>query len=413
MINQRSSSVELVFRDVWRGFYKSIANANQAIAKIPGVEMSETKKSSLLGEVYFLRAFYYYYLVRLYGEIPLITDIVTTSSPDFYPERSKIADIYNQIVEDLKAAENTTLPNYDATGRVCKGMVKSLLASVYLTMAGQPLNLGTPYYTLAAQKAEEVIDGKWYTLFDNYAYLHNRAHKLKGEFIFQAQTLYGTNDQGTSGIVQLIIPEKSGISILGDEYGALTVRDEFLESYEAGDLRAQQRQFFFTEYVKAGVLMKFKPVALYKYWLEECAGNGGDRVSDLNWTLLRLPEIMLIYAEASNEVSGPTAKALTQVKTIRDRAQLTTPELNTLTKDTFRELIWKERYHELAFENKAYFDIKRTFKAYDLKNNKFVDVFTFKNESGVTFKQQYLYWPIPATEIDTNTKLKPQNPGWD
>jgi len=413
MINQRSSSIELVFRDVWRALYKSISNANQAIAKIPPVEMDEAKKSSLLGEAYFLRAFYYYYLVRLYGDIPLITDIVTTSSPDFYPERSAVADVYTQIVEDLKMAENSSLPNYDSSGRACKGMVKSLMASVYLTMAGQPLNLGTPYYTLAAQKAEEVIDGGWYSLFDSYAYLHDRAHKVRGEFILQAQTLYGTNDQGTSGIAQLIIPEKSGISILGDEYGALTVRDEFVESYEPGDLRAQESQFFFSEYLKAGTLITFKPTALYKYWLEECAGNGGDRVSDQNWTLLRLPEIMLIYAEAINEVSGPTAKALTQVRTIRDRALLSTPDLNTFTKDSFRELIWKERYHELAFENKSYFDIKRTFMAYDLKSNRFVDVFTFQNESGITFKNQYLLWPIPTTEIDTNPNLKPQNPGWD
>jgi len=413
MINQRSSSIELVFREVWRGFYKSIANANQAIAKIPALSMDENKKSSLLGEAYFLRAFYYYHLVRLYGEIPLITDIVTTGSPDFYPQRTAVADIYNQIVEDLKTAEATSLPNYDATGRVCKGMVKSLMASVYLTMAGQPLNLGASYYTLAAQKAEEVINGGWYSLFDKYAYLHDRAHKVKGEFILQAQTLYGTNDQGTSGITQLIIPEKSGISVLGDEYGALTVRDEFIASYEPGDLRAQEQQFFFTQYNKAGTLIKFKPAALYKYWLEECAGNGGDKISDENWTLLRLPEVMLIYAEATNEVSGPTEKALAQVKIIRNRAQLATPDLGTFTKASFRDFIWKERYHELAFENKSYFDIQRTNMAYDLKNNRFVDAFTFQNESGITFKKQYLLWPIPSEEINTNTKLKPQNPGWD
>jgi hypothetical protein len=413
MINQRSSSIELVFREVWRGFYKSVANANQAIAKISGINMDEAKKSSLLGEAYFLRAFYYYHLVRLYGEIPLITDIVTTGSPDFYPERSTVADVYTSIINDLKTAENSSLPDYDATGRVCKGMVKSLMASVYLTMAGQPLNLGTSYYTLAAQKAGEVIDGGWYSLFDKYAYLHDRVHKVKGEFILQTQTLYGTNDQGTSGIAQLIIPERAGISVFGDEYGALTVRDEFVQSYEPGDLRAQEQQFFFTQYNKAGTLIKFKPTGLYKYWLEEAAGNGGDKVSDENWTLLRLPEVMLIYAEASNEVSGPTEKALAQIRIIRNRAQLTTPDLSAFTKDSFREFIWKERYHELAFENKSYFDIQRTHMAYDLKNNRFVDAFTFQNESGITFKKQYLLWPIPSEEINTNTKLKPQNEGWD
>ena len=62
--------------------------------------------------------------------------------------------------------------------------------------------------------------------------------------------------------------------------------------------------------------------------------------------------------------------------------------------------------------NKAYFDILRTWKAYDLKNNRFVDAFTFQNESGVTFKKQYLNWPIPSIEINTNPNLNPQNEGW-
>jgi len=414
MINQRSSSTELAFSNLWSGFYKAIQNANFALAKIPNVAMDETKKKSMMGEVYFLRAFYYYHLVRLYGDIPLISDVMTTASPDFYPERSSVEKVYGLIVSDLKNAEASGLPNYDPTGKVCTGMVKSLMASVYLSMAGFPLNKGNDYYTLAANKAEEVIDGGWYgPLFTDYAYLHDRAHKLKGELILQVQTLIGTNDVGTSGIAQLIIPFMSGISKFGDEYGAITAKKEFVDSYEAGDKRAREQQFFFTNYLKNGVTKNFGQYGLYKYWLEEAAGNNGDGKSDENWTLLRLPEIMLIYAEASNEISGPGIKAQLQLKVIRDRAGLITPEYNIFTKESFREFIWKERYHELAYENKAYFDIQRTHKAYDLKGGKFVDAFTFVNESGVTFKTQYLLWPIPSTEMNTNSKLKPQNQGWD
>ena len=367
-----------------------------------------------MGEVYFLRAFYYYHLVRLYGDIPLITDIMTTANPNFYPERTSVDKIYEQIVSDLKNAETSGLPNYDPNGKVCLGMVKSLMASVYLTMAGFPLNKGGEYYTLAANKAEEVIDGGWYSpLFSDYAYLHDRAHKLKNEFILQVQVLMGTNDLGTNGIAQLIIPEKSGISKFADEYGSLTPIDAFVESYETGDKRAREKQYFFSSYIKNGIEIKFGGYGLYKYWLEEAAGENGDQKSDENWTLLRLPEIMLIYAEATNEVNGPTDKALQQLITIRNRAELSTPALGTFTKETFREFIWKERYHELAYENKAYFDIQRTHKVYDLKAGKFVDAFTFVNESGITFKEQYLLWPIPSDEINANPKLKPQNPGWD
>jgi len=97
------------------------------------------------------------------------------------------------------------------------------------------------------------------------------------------------------------------------------------------------------------------------------------------------------------------------VNKIRARALLA--PLSGLTQAQFREAIWKERYHELAFEDKAYFDIQRTHMIYDVTNNKFSDAFTTPNEQGVTMKQQYLLWPIPQREMNTNKKLT-QNPGW-
>ena len=85
--------------------------------------------------------------------------------------------------------------------------------------------------------------------------------------------------------------------------------------------------------------------------------------------------------------------------------------LSELTKDQFREAIWRERYHELAYENKAFFDIQRTHKAYNLATGHFEDAMSYINESGVSFNEQYLLWPIPQSEIDVNAQLK-QNPGW-
>ena len=121
----------------------------------------------------------------------------------------------------------------------------------------------------ARDKAFEVISGvpsKYpYTLFDSYAYLHDRAHKVSSELILQVQVELGTNDQGTSGIAQLIIPEKSGISSFPDEYGALTVRDEFVQSYEEGDKRAdltpgETNTFFFNAYEKDGEFHYLKEI---------------------------------------------------------------------------------------------------------------------------------------------------------
>lgn len=407
MIAHSAGSEHPVFSDYWDDFYYGISNANVAIARIPDVNMDETRKQQLLGEARFLRALYYYYLVRLFGDIPLITEPVDAAHPELYPDRDPAEEVYALIVSDLQFAEQAGLPEVDQSGRVSQGAVKSLLASVYLTMAGHPLNKGAEYYQLAADKAEEVIDAGWYTLFDNYLYLHDRAHKNQGEFIFQVQYQAGI---ATNGITQIITPENEGITPFGDEYGALRPVNEFVASYEPGDKRTREQEFYFSKYTLAdGTTKEFGEYALYKYWLDEAAGHNGDQQIDMNWTLLRLPEVMLIYAEATNEVSGPTQKAYDQVNQIRARAELA--PLANLSQEEFRQAIWRERYHELAYENKAYFDIQRTHRVYDLANNMFVDAFSYENVQGTTFTEKYLLWAIPYDEIQTNPNLT-QNPGW-
>ncbi len=404
VINQRTDAVNPGFEDVWQNSYKAIANANLAIEQIPAVSMDETLKKKLLGETYFLRAFFYYHLVRLYGDVPLITTTIGINSPDLYPARTPLSQVYATIVSDLLLAENSGLSNVDQTGRVSLGAVKTLLASVYLTMAGYPMQK-TENYVKAVAEAEQVLP--LYTLFDKYDYLHDNAHKNQGELIFQSQYLVGV---ATNAIPQLTIPFNLPVGSYGDHLGAMIPTNAFFNSYEANDLRTQERQFYFSSYPQFGAptqTVTFGVHALYKYFhVESATGNG---ISDENWTFLRLPEAMLIYAEASNEVNGPTQNAYAQLNKIRVRAKL--PELFGLTKDQFREAVWKERYHELAYEDKAYFDIQRTHQIYDVINNKFGDALSTPNEQGVVMKAQYLLWPIPQREMATNNKLT-QNTGW-
>lgn len=404
VINQRTDAVNPGFEDVWQNSYNAIANANLALERIPAVSMDDATKKKLLGEVYFLRAFFYYHLVRLYGDVPLITKSVTIDSPDLYPARTDYKQVYALIISDLQAAEASGLPATDATGRVSLGAVQTLLASVYLTTAGYPMQT-TANYALAAAEAQKVLSS--YSLFNNYAYLHDNAHKNQGELIFQGQYLVGV---ATNAITQLTVPFNLPVGAYGDHLGAMIPTNQFFASYEAGDLRTQERQFYFSSYPQFGnsaVTVVFGEHCLYKFFhVESALGNG---ICDENWTFLRLPEAMLIYAEATNEVSGPTSDAIAQVNAIRARAQLA--PLGALSKDAFRQAIWKERYHELAFENKAYFDIQRTHMIYDVINNKFSDAMSTPNEQGVTMKAQYLLWPIPQREMNTNKKLT-QNTGW-
>jgi hypothetical protein len=405
VITQTTSSVNPGFQTVWANSYNAISNANIAIANIPNISMPDADKKRLLGEAYFLRAFFYFHLVRLYGDVPLITEPVAINSENLYPTRTPAADVYTLIVSDLQTAKTSGIPEKEETGRASLGAVRTLLGSVYLTMAGFPLNK-PENYALAAQEVLPVLNQ--YTLFDKYDYLHDNAHKNTGELIFQINYLLGVR---TNAIPQLTLPFNLQVGAYGDHLGAMIPTDEFVASYEAGDLRAQERQFYFSSYPKdkdPGTIIQFGEHALYKFFhVESALGNGS---SDENWTLLRLPEAMLIYAEASNEAEGsPNSTAYAQINAIRTRAKLA--PLSGLSKDAFREAVWRERYHELAYEDKAYFDIQRTHKVYNVKNNTFGDATSTPNEQGVTMKQQYYLWAIPQREINTNTKLT-QNPGW-
>ena len=417
LINQSIDPANPYFSSIWNNAYNGIGAANLALDRIPAVSMDDAQKKALLGQAYFIRAFLYYHLVRLYGDVPLITKPVDGSSPDLYPTRTAQAEVYNLIISDLQAAEQAGLTAVDRTGRISQSAVKALLASVYLTTAGSPLQVKDNYQK-AADKAAELIDAGNYPLFvtktvktkvDSAVYinLHNNASKNQGELILQAQFAFGI---ATNAISPLVIPYFVGISNYSDEYGALIPTPGFYATYEAGDLRAKEQQFFFSKYPSIknpATTVTFGTQALYKYFhVESARGNGS---CDENWTLLRMPEVMLIYAEAINEVGSATPKAYAQLNAIRSRAML--PALSGLSQAQFREAVWKERYHELAYENKAYFDIQRTRKTYDVANNRFVDVVGFKGEVGPAFQAKYLLWGIPSAEINNNRALT-QNPGW-
>lgn len=391
----------------WQFYYKGIANANLSIAKIPGISMDAAEAKRLMGEAYFLRAFYYFNLVQMFGNIPLILDPVDLQSEQLRPSAATPEEVYNRIVEDLKMAEAAGLPMTDVSGKVSTGAVKSLLAKVYLTMAGYPLQKGAAYYDLAAKKAEEVIDSKQFKLFASYDDLHNPAKKNVEENIFMIQ--FKTQILPSNWQVS-IIPYNKNISAYSDETGGIYSTGDFVKSYEAGDLRAKEKQFFFTKFTNESD--RTKEVDLGGYFIYKHFDNVAQTSSansDLNWPVIRYADVLLMYAEASNEAGGLSAKAYEAVNAIRTRAQL--PALTGLTKDTFREAVWAERWHELCFENITWFDMARLRKAYNVTTKKFENYVGHKFSYGPTLTERELLFPIPTAEIRNNTNLD-QNKGY-
>ncbi len=406
----------------WNGLYRVIANANLVIEKVPPITpMDEKQKTKILGEAKFLRAWAYFYAVRLWGDVPLILKPQSTTSEDFMPSRTPQEQVYKQIVDDLMAAEAAGLPWMDVSGRVNLAAVKSQLSRVYLTMAGQPLNKGAAYYKLAADKANEVVtyanaNPATINLFPTYWDLHRESLKNRIEHIFMLQynVLVAGNPMGN------MLPNFKPVTFAGPGGTGSTIpTPAFYNSYVPGDLRAKNQEgFFYTSYYTNGSGAPFDLGApyIFKHFNTTSsgfAGMPGTRNNNLNVPLIRYAEVLLIYAEAQNEVSGPDMASFNAFKRIRDRAQLITPAMGTYNQATFREAIWRERWHELCYEGITWFDMVRLRKVYNESTNGFDNFVGHINKStNQPLQAKHLLFPIGVQEMKNNPNLKTQNPGY-
>ncbi len=406
----------------WNGLYKVIAQANQVIEKVPPITpMPDAQKNKILGEARFLRATAYFMAVRLWGDIPLITKPQTVTSEDFQPSRTPQEQIYNLIVEDLKAAEGAGLAWMDVSGRVNLAAVKAQLARVYLTMAGFPLNKGASHYKLAADKAFEVItyanaNPTVINLFPTYEDVHRESLKNRVEHLFMLQ--YNTLVAGNP--MDNYYPNFKPVTYNGPSgTGSSVPTSSFYNSFEPGDLRAKDQEgWFYTTYFTNGNGAPFSLGAPYVFkhfnrTANGTAGVAGTRLNNLNVPQIRYAEVLLMYAEAQNEVGGPTQAAYDAYKRIRDRAKLTTPALGTFTPATFREAVWRERWYELCYEGITWFDMVRLRKVFNEQTKGFDNFVGHVNQSSKqALQEKHLLLPLPKQEMLNNPNLKTQNPGY-
>ena len=406
----------------WNGLYKVIAQANQVIAKVPPITpMPDAQKKKIMGEAKFLRASAYFTAVRLWGDIPLITNPQTASSEDFLPSRASQEEIYKLIIADLTEAENAGLAWMDVSGRVGLAAVKAQLARVYLTMAGFPLSKGATHFKLAADKALEVItyansNPTTINLFPTYLEVHreNLKNRVEHLFMIQYNTLVAGNPMGN------MFPNFKPVTFNGPGGTGSTVPTiSFYNSYEEGDLRTKDQEgYFYTTYFTNGNGARFNLGApyIFKHFNQTSNGSSGvagSRNDNLNVPQIRYAEVLLMFAEAQNEVGGPNQQAYDAFKRIRDRAKLTTPALTTYTKDSFREAVWKERWHELCYEQITWFDMVRLRKVFNETTKKFNNFVGHVNQSSKQpLQEKHLLLPLGKQEMLNNPNLKPQNPGY-
>jgi len=424
------SSSNLRVYELWQQHYAAIKKANVALARIPDIEFDVKLKARLLGEAKFLRALYYFNVVRLWGDVPLVLDYNSTlvTASDYAVEKSPSSLIYAQIEKDLNEAVDVLPATYTAPdiGRATRGAAISLLAKTYLIRASLPLNQ-TTYYKIAAQKALEALspaDGGTgtfgYALQSNYSNVFLPAFKNNSEHIFSAQFKSNSQSQGNYQNPRSIytLPSKAGLTGLYTDMVRFYKKgaDNYFSIYKLYEPTDKRKKVsFVTRYIgpKDGLTYAL-PIAnaafqndstpfFNKTWDPNSTTVTGE--SAANVAIIRYSELLLIHAEAENEANGPTTSAYNSLNKVRSRAGL--PDAAGLSKDQFRDEVYLQRRLELVFEYQRWFDLIREKDAFG--NSIFVK--SLETVGKTNAKDYQRLYPIPLSEISVNSKIT-QNPGW-
>ena len=402
------------FDTTWELFYLVINNANKLINKsaMPEEEAAATEFKKVLGEAYFLRGLSYFYLVRMYGDVPLIM-----SDEDLAGDvnRTSVEEIYNTaIVPSLQQAIEwlpETPRNYGFTPT--KWAAETCLADVYITMAGWPLNKGQEYYAMAADMAKDVLDNNGYHKQEaNYEDLWKEANKNSSEFMFclyhsQADKVMASNYGKSYYPADFCRNETTAQAGWADYYARA-------EAYEAYPNDKRKEWNFMTEWLSnskivgknnAGkniygiVTWQESPDGLpciSKYYDYNQGNPGASAQANGVTSIYRLADAKLLYAEASTRATNSVnSQAIEAVRSLQERAgyaERGIPEVsNNVSADEFLNIVSNERSYEFYAEMRRWFELVRTEQVSVKRADKW---------NGSLFQAQgHYYFPIPSAQI--------------
>ncbi|MCG6189703.1 RagB/SusD family nutrient uptake outer membrane protein [Maribellus maritimus] len=382
-------------RRVWDALYLSIRNANLVIKHTPqGSNTTDGEKAQYIAEARFMRALDYFFLVRLWAGVPLRTE-ETMNELDI--PRSSVDDVYKLIIDDLKYAENNLPDSPRLLGTPSKWTAKTLFADVYLFREE---------WANARDKADEVIKSGKYSLVeviipDDFEKIYGADVLTTSEEIFY----FKYNDESGWALMNFFHHPSDGYKPYGSNWYSFysTTDNYFYKNWDDNDFRKQH--VYYSCDIGLG-----DNTLLFKKYIDP---NGTVNASN-DWPIYRYAELLLIYAEAANNANnGPTEFAVECLNSVHRRAYGYNPEspspvdfeIGDYDKDSFFELVFKERGYETLMESKRWLDLVRTGKAAEV----------IKETEGIDLDESMYLWPIPISETNYNKAIDPiqdQNPGY-
>ncbi|MGS2763719.1 RagB/SusD family nutrient uptake outer membrane protein [Sinomicrobium sp. M5D2P9] len=420
---------------MWSAYYQQVFRANQVITHVPGIEMDDALKDRCLGQAYFLRGLAYFHLVTNFEKVPLILE-VPEEEEDYYQPTAASEAIWEQIISDFARAQELLPVSYDSvngpdrrqTGRATKGAATGFLGKAYLY---------TEQWAQAEEEFRKLIEGpevNIYSLVDNYRDNFSPGTENNAESLFEVQ--FATPEE-VGGTVMNYGGEPGSdwrqVSSVGHTYA--------MEGYGYSDFLPTRWAYeeFKQEKTTDGksdprllaTIASYEPddnsVTVYggtpwphaedaifprKYTHDGLEGyttesQGGVERSGINYRIMRYADVLLMYAEALNEL-GRTEDAYAYIQQVRDRAHL--PKLATIKpgmgQEEMRDQIAHERLTELAIESVRIHDIIRWGWLYD--SEKLAEL-QERDRDFTSWSPGKEYLPIPQTELDVNPNLEPNS----
>jgi hypothetical protein len=365
----------------WNALYSDIKNCNLVTDNVPGIADKNLdnggRREQILAEARIMRAYMYFNLVRLYGSVPLVLKIPATDA-EFQPARATVEQIYAQIISDLEYGAANARATSANKGIVTKGVANALLAKVYATQS-------TPDWAKVLQYADATISNG-YSLVSNYDNLWDSQHDNNSEAIWEMQY------DGWGGAHGNWMPSQ----LFGEGWKKFnTPTNDLVNAFDAEKDNVRKNASIFIDGFGWDDAY-WKDPKTYPHIHKYRADDKSDTY------ILRLADILLLKAEAQNELSaGGWAQAKQIVDQVRSRVSLTaTPAADQAS---MRLALEKERRLELAFEGQRWFDLLRTKRAVTVMNAQ-------KDGTGASLNYNVtdakLLLPIPQSEIDRNPNVK-------
>lgn len=396
----------------WKTNFNGIYNVNNVLAALEtkgSVIGSATLVTRYTAECRFLRAFYYFQLLRLYGQVPILSTVKTAQELNTIP-RSPISEVYDFIEADLTYAAANLPASFTGSdlGRATSYAAKGILGLVYLTKSGPDYGVKGPglnsnQYAKAAALFDEIITGSPYSFGASYSNIFSYTNENNAEVVFDIQFASSINGAGyPSNLAPVAFWTAQGISnTYGNGYGSSTfpVTKSLVTSYNTNTGSGTDVRYPFN------VATTYTVSPFIKKYIDITKRGTTGKDWPINFIVLRYTDVLLMKAECILHGSaGTQADVDAIVNRVRARAGVDAlANVNLAT-------LMAERQREFLGEGLRWNDLVREGLAVSQMNAwRLADGITKINE----IVPNYVIYPVPASELQTTAGLYIQNPGYN